>query len=175
MKKVGIIIGSTRDTRKGYKIGEWVFNEVSDTLNQFNIIDLKEVDLVHYNEPSSPMSSSGYKHTSTKNWSKIVSEYDSFIFVTPEYNGFFTGALKDAIDYLYHEWKNKSYIIVGYGGRGAKNAAGHLESLLNRFEMVNIGNIAISQPWTSLQEDGSILKDYIDGDIKELVNKLIKK
>ena len=172
MKNIGIIIGSVRENRKGLKIGKWVLNELKDTDNNFKIVDLREFNLVHYNEPGSPRSSKDYKYDATKEWSKTISKFDSFIFVTPEYNGYFTGAMKDAIDYLYHEWVGKNYLVVGYGSRGAKRATDQLINLLNSFSMVNTGIIAISKPWDSLQDDGTILSDYIEGNIIELVNTL---
>jgi NAD(P)H-dependent FMN reductase len=43
-------------------------------------------------------------------------------FVTPAYNHATSGALKNAIDYLYSEWNNKAAGFVGYGGAGGSRA-----------------------------------------------------
>jgi len=34
--------------------------------------------------------------------------FDAYVFVTPEYNHSTSAALKNAIDFLYHEWVNKA-------------------------------------------------------------------
>jgi NAD(P)H-dependent FMN reductase len=41
----------------------------------------------------------------TKRWSAKIDSFDAFIFVTPKYNHGITGALKNAIDFLYREWQ----------------------------------------------------------------------
>ncbi len=172
MKKIGIIIGSVRDNRVGATIGEWVLQKSQNHSNEYEIIDLKDIDFPHYNEPFSPSSGKEYKYESTRNWSNIVQKYDGYIFVSPEYNGFFPGKVKDAIDYLYNEWVNKSYIIVGYGGRGGLWASEKLSELLNRFDMVNAGILGVKKPWESIDVDGNINEDYVEGNIEEFFNKL---
>ncbi|CAG8132377.1 unnamed protein product [Penicillium salamii] len=42
-------------------------------------------------------------------------QYDTFIFVTPEYHRSIQVSLKNALDYLYFEWKGKPAGIVLYG------------------------------------------------------------
>ena len=44
---------------------------------------------------------------------------DAFVFVTPEYNHGYPASLKNAIDYLHHEWRNKPVGFVSYGGVAA--------------------------------------------------------
>jgi NAD(P)H-dependent FMN reductase len=45
-----------------------------------------------------------------------VDAADAFVFVTPEYNHGYPAALKNAIDYLHHEWRHKPVGFVSYGG-----------------------------------------------------------
>ncbi|HTG14344.1 MAG TPA: NAD(P)H-dependent oxidoreductase [Blastocatellia bacterium] len=42
--------------------------------------------------------------------------------MTPEYNHGTSGALKNVIDFLYHEWVNKAAGFVGYGGPSGTRA-----------------------------------------------------
>jgi hypothetical protein len=51
-----------------------------------------------------------------KTWSQKIASLDAYIFVTPEYNHATSAALKNAIDFLFHEWNNKAAGFVGYGG-----------------------------------------------------------
>jgi NAD(P)H-dependent FMN reductase len=41
------------------------------------------------------------------------------VFVTPEYNHGYPASLKNAIDYLHHEWRYKPVGFVSYGGVAA--------------------------------------------------------
>lgn len=58
----------------------------------------------------------------TKIWSDRISAFDAYVFVTTEYNHGTSGALKNAIDYLYQEWNNKSAGFIGYGSAGGTRA-----------------------------------------------------
>jgi NAD(P)H-dependent FMN reductase len=48
-------------------------------------------------------------------WLEAVASFDGYVFVTPEYNRVTGGGLKSAIDFLYHEWRDKAATFVGYG------------------------------------------------------------
>src|ERR671925_90511 len=57
-----------------------------------------------------------YVHDHTKTWSAIVDAADAVVLVMPEYNRTFSAPLKNALDYLYEEWRYKPVGIVSYGG-----------------------------------------------------------
>src|SRR5262249_12012339 len=61
-----------------------------------------------------------------KAWAAKIASFDSYVFVTPEYNHGTSGALKNAIDFLYAEWNNKAAGFVGYGSAGGVRAVEHL-------------------------------------------------
>ena len=42
-----------------------------------------------------------YANEHTKRWAAKIAELDGYVFVTPEYNHSTTGALKNAIDFVY--------------------------------------------------------------------------
>jgi NAD(P)H-dependent FMN reductase len=130
IKKVGIIIGSTRPGRLGEQVAQWISDEVSQTPGiKFSLIDLAAWNLPLFNEPGMP-SKGQYTHDYTRKWSKEINAYDAFIFVTPEYNGGYPASMKNAIDYLYKEWTGKPAIIVSYGYGGGEGAAAQLRQVL---------------------------------------------
>ena len=49
----------------------------------------------------------------------MVRGADAFVFVTCEYNHGYPAPLKNAIDYLHHEWHYKPVGFVSYGGVAA--------------------------------------------------------
>jgi NAD(P)H-dependent FMN reductase len=51
----------------------------------------------------------------TKKWSAAIASFDGYVFVTPEYNHGTSGALKNAIDFLYSAWDDKAAGFIGYG------------------------------------------------------------
>ena len=80
-----------------------------------------------------------YENQHTKKWSRLIDEADAFIFVTAEYNHGYTAPLKNAIDYLYNEWKNKPAAFISYGGISAgTRAVQALKQVLNTLKMVPV-------------------------------------
>jgi NAD(P)H-dependent FMN reductase len=51
--------------------------------------------------------------------------------VAPEYNHGVSGGLKNAIDYLFHEWTGKPVFIVTYGTRGGNFSSDSLKQTLS--------------------------------------------
>jgi NAD(P)H-dependent FMN reductase len=106
-----------------------------------SIIDIADQNLPLYNEPAIPSHlprsdpTPHYVHEHTRAWSRLIQQYDAFIFVTPQYNWSIPASLKNALDYLFHEWAGKPVGIVTYGGRGGGKAGGHLQSILTGLRM----------------------------------------
>ena len=60
------------------------------------------------------------------------------MFVTPEYNHSTSGALKNAIDFLYAEWHNKAAGFVSYGAAGGTRAVEHLRLVLGELQVADV-------------------------------------
>ncbi|SES25463.1 NADPH-dependent FMN reductase [Psychrobacillus sp. OK032] len=131
MIKIGIITGSTRDSRVNIQVAEWV-KSIADkrTDVEFELVDIKDYNLPRYNESVPAIMTQDYQTPEAHPWSKKISELDGFVFVTPEYNKAVTSGLKDAIDYLYVEWNNKAAGIVSYGSTLGVTAANNLRLIL---------------------------------------------
>src|SRR6187397_831479 len=108
MLKVAIITGSTRPGRKSEAVARWVF-------------DIADFDLPLLDETAPPIMNQ-YEKPHTKAWAAKTAAFDAFVFVTPEYNHSTSGALKNAIDFLYKEWNNKAAGFVSYGSMGGARA-----------------------------------------------------
>jgi len=67
------------------------------------------------------------------------------VFVTPEYNHGTSGALKNAIDFLYKEWNNKAAGFVGYGSAGGVRAVEHLRLVMGELQVADVrAQVALS-------------------------------
>jgi NAD(P)H-dependent FMN reductase len=71
-------------------------------------------------------------------WSATIAAYHRFVFVTPEYNHSTSGALKNAIDYLYREWNNKVAAFVSYGSAGGVRAIEHLRAVASELQIAHV-------------------------------------
>ncbi len=66
--------------------------------------------------------------------------------MTPEYNHAPSGALKNAIDFVYGEWNNKAAGFVSYGGSaGGTRAVEHLRLIMGELQVADVrAQVALS-------------------------------
>ncbi|HLU71116.1 MAG TPA: NAD(P)H-dependent oxidoreductase [Nonomuraea sp.] len=139
MIKIGIIIGSTRPGRSGESVARWVHDlAVKRGDADYQLVDLADFALPHLDETLPAAAGQQYERAHTRAWSDRITEFDGFVFVTPEYNHSITGALKNAIDFLYHEWSDKAAGLVSYGVDGGARAAEHLRQVLGRLKVADV-------------------------------------
>jgi NAD(P)H-dependent FMN reductase len=133
--KVELIIGSIRPGRVGPEIATWIVDNLPQQSGiDYEIIDIKDWNLPIFDEAIHP-SMNQYQHEHTKAWSAKVSEAGAYIWLTPEYNAGYPASLKNAIDYLFHEWQNKPLMIVSYGVGGGITASAQLRQVAERLKM----------------------------------------
>src|ERR1700758_1853159 len=118
-----IVIASTRPGRGGWPVAQWFIQRATDHKGfDFRVVDLADFRLPLLDEPNHPRLRQ-YVNPHTHEWSKRVDAADAFVFVTPEYNHGYPASLKNAIDFLHHEWRYKPVGFVSYGGVAAGTRA----------------------------------------------------
>ena len=145
MINVGIIVGSTRPGRKADAVARWV-HEIAKKRSDasFEVVDIADFKLPLLDEPMPP-SMGQYSHPHTKAWAAKIAAFDAFVFVTPEYNHSTSGALKNAIDFLWREWNDKAAGFVGYGGAGGTRAVEHLRLVMGEVKVADVrAQVALS-------------------------------
>lgn len=175
MAHIQIIVGSTRPARSGRKVADWFVSQAEVPAGStVEVIDLAEINLPMLDEPISAMQNK-YSKEHTKEWSKIISKADGYVWVTAEYNHGAPASLKNAIDYLYHEWTYKPVAFVGYGGMGGTRAIEHLISTASELSMFPLKpRYHVLDVWASFNEDGSIKAEHIRGDASMMLAEVVK-
>jgi NAD(P)H-dependent FMN reductase len=142
---VAIILGSTRPGRNGEAVAKWVHGLAKKRTDaRFDLVDLLDYDLPLMDEPVSPMQGK-YEKAHTKKWSAKVAEFDAYVFVTPEYNHGTSGALKNALDFLYKEWNNKAAGFVSYGSASGVRAVEQLRQIMAELQVATVrAQVALS-------------------------------
>ena len=136
--RIGIIIGSTRPGRVGDQVAQWVYDEAIQRDDaDFELVDLADFSLPHLDE-AMPAARGEYANEHTQAWARKIESFDGFVFVTPEYNHSTSGALKNAIDFIYGEWNNKAAALVSYGVHGGLRAAEHLRLVLGELQIADV-------------------------------------
>ena len=138
MIRIAVIIGSTRPGRNGEAVAKWVYEiarKRSDA--EFELVDIKDFNLPLLDEPVPP-SLGQYTKEHTRVWAAKIDSFDAYVFVTPEYNHGTSGALKNAIDFLFKEWNNKAAGFVGYGGAMGVRAVEHLRLVMGELLVADV-------------------------------------
>jgi len=158
MPRLSVIIGSTRPGRAGLPIADWFADRARGHGGfEIDVVDLAELNLPMLDEPNHPRLRQ-YTHQHTKDWSARIAGSDAFVIVTPEYNHGYSAPVKNAIDYLHHEWHYKPVGFVSYGGVAAgTRAMQQLKQVVTALRMLPLTD-AVNIPFHTqfLDDDGSV-------------------
>ncbi len=135
---IGIIMGSTRPGRNSEAVTQWVYQIAQQRSDaKFEVVDITDYDLPVYDEPIPP-SFGQYEKPHTKAWAEKIASFDAFVIVSPEYNHGPSGALKNAIDFVYGEWNNKAAGFVSYGSAGGARAVEQLRLVMAELQVATV-------------------------------------
>jgi NAD(P)H-dependent FMN reductase len=177
MPKLLTIIASTRPGRVGLPVANW-FQERADAHGGFELelADLYELDLPLLDEPNHPRLRQ-YTQAHTHAWSATVDSADAIVIVTAEYNYGYTAALKNALDYLHHEWRYKPVGFVSYGGVAAgTRAVQQLKQVTGALQLFAVAN-SVNIPFVTqfLDEDRVIqANDVMIAAASDMLDELLK-
>jgi NAD(P)H-dependent FMN reductase/DNA-binding MarR family transcriptional regulator len=165
--RVAVIVGSTRPGRICPGIAAWVRDALAARSPlTYELVDLADVGLPMLNEPLMAALHT-YAHPHTEAWSQLVDGYGGFVFVFPQYNWGYPAVLKNALDFLYDEWKDKPASMVSYGTRGGNRGVAQLASVLQGLDMrqvddhleVKITSNDLDADW-QLKDLGTLMASY---------------
>jgi len=110
MYYVPVILGSIRRNRESIKVAKFVLRYLKQATSiNAELLDLREMALpmmeerLRFSNDASP---------AVLEFSAKIRRAESILIVTPEYSGGYPGVLKNALDYLRHEYKRKPFGII---------------------------------------------------------------
>jgi len=116
-----------------------------------------------------------YEFESTKSWSEKISQFDGYLFVVNEYNLSVAPLLKNAIDHLFHEWKDKPVAYISYGSFDKSTAVEHMRTIMSAFPARQVEETLHLHPfYQAIGEDGIIDESKKTGaEAEEVFEKLL--
>lgn len=130
-----VVLGSTRAGRICPQVAAWVAQLGREhTTLDYEIVDLADWPLPADDEPAIP-ALGPYAQAHTRAWSDRIARADALVFVAPQFNWGYPAVLKNAIDHLYSEWRDKPLAIVSYGGHGGTRCAKQLRQVAASLHM----------------------------------------
>ncbi len=172
-----IIWGSSRTGRKGGVVSDWVKSEVAkDSRFEIDFIDLRELNLPFFDEPTSPFSMKSlddYTHPEGRTWAERIQKADGVIIVTPEYNHGPPGVLKNTLDWAGPPWIDKPVGFISYGsGAGGARAVEQLRSTTIELGLINVANAIHFEGFRQTFESGEEPSDRSNEKIKKMLNEI---
>lgn len=175
--KILVILGSTREGRRGEKVANWAMSVLSKRSDaNYELVDLRDWDFPFYNLPTSPSTKKGvYQSEIQEKWGEKIDSADGYLMITPEYNHGYSAVLKNAIDFLWFEWNHKPVTFISYGGgAGGVRAVEQLRQVAVELEMVPIREaVLISGIHGAFDEQGNIKDESFNHRLEQTVDRLV--
>lgn len=157
MVNIKVIAGSTRPGRFNPQVAGWVMEKANKhkDVAKFELLDLADINLPLLDEANTPMSNQKENEHTIK-WAEMIEDADGFIVVAPEYNHSIPAALKNAFDYLFHEWHYKPVTYVSYGSAaGGARSVEHLRGVAGELKMYDLREqLLLPNYWNDMNERG---------------------
>src|SRR5579863_1621405 len=118
MAVISVVVGSTRENRFSEKPAKWIFELLKKREGvDARLLDLREFSMPFFDQKATPATPgrAPYANEVVQRWTAVIGQSDGFVFVAPEYNYGPPAVLKNALDWVYPEWKRKSVAFVSYG------------------------------------------------------------
>lgn len=173
--KIGIIVGSVREERKGDDVGRWVLETARQRDDAaYELIDLRDFDVPLLTTGTLPMQANReYESEEVTRWSRAVDACDGYVFVTAEYNHGLPGAFKNAVDSLGPEWVGKTVAFVSYGADGGVRSVEHWRPVLANFQMLDVRQQVALSTFDDFEESGAFTPaERREGELKVLLDQL---
>ncbi len=160
--KLQVIVGSTRQGRISDRLAKWVANEAAELPDtEAEVVDLKDYEMPFFDEPTAPQYNPDRKPAPTvQKWLDKLDEADAYVLVTPEYNRSYSAVLKNSLDYIGFQFKNKPIGLVAHGSTGGAQAIAHLRGVLAGLQTFTVPNATFFSDSVANHIDG-------DGNLSE--------
>lgn len=177
-----IILGSTRQGRRGEVVAKWVKAAAeADSRFEVDYVDLKVLNLPFFDEPMSPFSmydeGQDYTHPEGKAWAQRVGQAEGVLIVTPEYNHGYPGVLKNTLDWVGREWVDKPVGFISYGNlTGGVRSVEQLRQVANELGLIQVAN-AIYFPGISrgaFNENGQPAHEGAIDNLKKMFDEIVR-
>jgi NAD(P)H-dependent FMN reductase len=156
---ITILSGSTRINRQSHKVALNLAKEIEAKTNH----TAEVLDLAAYNFPifEEVLAKLATPPEGLDVFSEKIRNSDAHIFVSPEYNGSYTSALKNAIDYLKRtDFAKKAIGVasVSSGSLGGMRAGLAMQQLVQGVEAFGIPQmLLVGGVQNKYEEDGSLM------------------
>lgn len=168
--KLGVILGSIRNGRKG----EAIFKQTLEVLKKDERFEVVSFDLKDWTLPMFELEFGEEPSEIVAKWRSEMAGMDAYVIVTPEYNHGYSSVLKNALDYLNGELHRKPIAYVSYGGlAGGARAVEQLRLVAIEQQMAPIRDaVLVNEIWEALDEHGHLKDERFTDRLNKVADEL---
>jgi NAD(P)H-dependent FMN reductase len=162
MTVISVITGSTREGRFSEKPAHWILQHLAAREGvDARLLDLRDFPMPFFDQPMTPATPGRppFSNEVVQRWTAAIASSDGFVFVTPEYNFGPPAVLKNAIDWVYPEWRRKPAAFVSYGAAGGVRSVQQLRENAVELQLAPV-KAAVHIPVSTL------MAHYTGGDVE---------
>lgn len=140
---INVILGSTRDGRYGDKPAKWITEQLNaNPAVSAELLDLRDWSMPFFDQATPPgaVKDGNYGHPVANKWAETQAAADGFVLVSPEYNHGYPAVLKNALDWIYREWKRKPVGFVSWGSVHGGRVVEQLRAVAVELHMAPLRN-----------------------------------
>jgi NAD(P)H-dependent FMN reductase len=180
MTVISVIVGSIRQGRFAEKPARWILQHLKNHSGiDANLLDLRDFPMPFFDQPVPPAAPgrAPYEQEMVKKWTAEIARSDGFIIVAPEYNFGPPAVLKNALDWVYPEWRRKSVAFVSYGSVAGARSVQQLRETAIELQLAPVRSsvhIPAATLWAHFQGgdvDGGLAE--LEGTAKVMIDDLL--
>jgi NAD(P)H-dependent FMN reductase len=136
--RIAVIAGTTREERFSAIVAEWALSRLAAQGARFEELDLLEHDLPFFDGPAPAEQPRRYPNNAVARFGRAIDACDGFVLLSADYNHGYPAPLKNAMDWLFAEWRHKPVAFIGWGYVGGAISVEQLRQVAVGFDMVPV-------------------------------------
>jgi NAD(P)H-dependent FMN reductase len=118
MSIISVIVGTTREARFSEKPAHWILEHLKKRQDvDARLLDLRDFPMPFFDQPLTPAMPGrpAFENEAVQRWTAAIGASDGYVITTAEYNYGSAAVLKNAIDWVYPEWRRKPVSFISWG------------------------------------------------------------
>ena len=118
MTAISVIVGTTRKARFSEKPAHWILEHLKKRQDvDARLLDLRDFPMPFFDQPLTPAMPGrpAFENEAVQRWTAAIGASDGYVITTAEYNYGSAAVLKNAIDWVYPEWRRKPVSFISWG------------------------------------------------------------
>ena len=143
MSVISVIVGTTRETRFSEKPAHWILEHLKKRQDvDARLLDLRDFPMPFFDQPLTPAMPGrpAFENEAVQRWTAAIGASDGYVITTAEYNYGSAAVLKNAIDWVYPEWRRKPVSFISWGSAAGTRSVQQLRETAIELQLAPISS-----------------------------------